>query len=217
MKKSNTLISLLVLSLAVFLTGCGTLSKPFFRPILGTNVVPSRVENRTVLSTNLVPVVVTNTAGIAQVVIATNVLASITPIIIPATWTVVTNGWEQRPGIDTGIQIAAGATNVFAPGIGTIGGWALSGIFTVWLTVLNRKKNTATDTAAGLVKGVEAFRQAILLTPAGAKVSDHLIDQIKANIPAATQAGLLLEQLIDEHTGNTKEQAAFVNSMVQSA
>ena len=200
-------------TIALLITGCGSFSRPFFRPILGTNAVPARVENRTVLSTNLVPMVVTNSAGAVQVAIQTNIFAIVTPVIIPATWTVVTNGWEQRPGIDTGIQVAAGATNIFAPGVGTIGSLVLSGILGVWLTFLNRKANTATDTAAGLVKGVEAFRQVALLTPIGAKMSEHLLDQIKANIPAATQAGILLEKLVDEHTGKTTGQAEFVKSL----
>ena len=199
---------------AVLLVGCGTISKPFFRPILGTNAVPGRVENRTTLATNLVPVVVTNAAGAVAVAIQTNVLATVTPVVIPPTWVVVTNGYEQRPGVSTGVEIAAGVTNIFAPGVGTAASFAFNGIMAVALAFLNRRAKTATETATGLVKGVEDFRQAVLMTPLGAKLSGHLVDQIQAHIPAATQAGLLLEQLVDEHTGNTKGKAEFIRSLV---
>jgi len=203
---------LAALAALALLTGCGTLSRPFFRPVLSTNAVPARIENRTALATNLVPTVVTNSAGAVVVAIQTNVVATVTPIVIPATWTIVTNGWEQRPGVDSSIQVASGAANIVAPGAGTLASLVLSGILGVWLTFLNRKANTATDTAAGLVKGVEAFRQAALLTPLGAKMSEHLLDQIKANVLPATQAGLFLEKLVDEHTGNTKGQAEFIKA-----
>ena len=203
---------LAALAALALLTGCGTLSRPFFRPILSTNAVPARIENRTTLTTNLVPVAVTNTAGAVVVAIQTNVVATVTPVYISPTWTVVTNGWEQRPGVDTSVQAAAGVANIVAPGTGTLASLVLSGILGVWLTFLNRKANTATDTAAGLVKGVEAFRQAALLTPLGTKMSEHLLDQIKANVLPATQAGLFLEKLVDEHTGNTKGQAEFIKA-----
>jgi hypothetical protein len=204
----------LALAAAVLLTGCGTLSKPFFRPVLGTNAVPGRVENRTTLATNLVPVVVTNAAGAVAVAIQTNVVATVTPVVIPPTWTVVTNGWEQRPGVSTGVEVAAGVTNIFAPGVGTAASFAFNGIMAVALAFLNRKAKTANETATGLIKGVEDFRQAILMTPLGPKVSGHLVDQIQAHLPAATQAGILLEKLVDQHTGKTGGQAAFVKSLL---
>ena len=81
---------------------------------------------RTTLATNLVPVAQTNSAGVVQYAIATNIVA---------------------------------------PGIGTIAGYAASGILAIWGAFLNRKAKTATETATGLVKGVEDFRQAVLLTP----------------------------------------------------
>ena len=204
----------LVIAAAVFLVGCGTISKPFFRPVLATNSIPGRVEQRTTLATNLVPVVVTNAAGAVAVAIQTNVVATVTPVVIPPTWVVVTNGYEQRPGVSTGVEIAAGVTNIFAPGVGTAASFAFNGIMAVALAFLNRRAKTATETATGLVKGVEDFRQAVLMTPLGAKLSGHLVDQIQAHIPAATQAGLLLEQLVDEHTGNTKGKAEFIRSLV---
>jgi hypothetical protein len=203
---------ILLLIPAFLLVGCASITRPFFRPVLGTNQVPAHVETRTTLATNLVPTVVTNSAGAVVIATQTNVVATVTPTYIPPSFVVVTNGWEQRPGIDTGIQIAAGATNIVAPGVGSIVSYAATGILALWGAFLNRKAKTATETAAGLVKGVEAFRQAALLTPVGTKMSEHLIDQIKANIPAATQAGLLLEQLVDQHTGNTSGQAEFIKA-----
>ena len=203
----------LALALAVIATGCATVARPFFRPVLGTNSTPGRVEQRTTLATNLVPVAVTNAVGAVVVAIQTNVVATVTPIVIPATWTIVTNGWEQRPGVSTGVDIAAGVTNIFAPGAGTVASFAINGLFAFALAFMNRKAKTATETATGLVQGVESFRKAVLLTPLGPKISEHLIDQIQEHIPAATKAGLLLEELVDQHTGKTKGQAEFVRSM----
>lgn len=206
--------TILALAAAVLLVGCGTISKPFFRPVLATNSVPGRVENRTTLATNLLPVVVTNAAGAVAVAIQTNVVATVTPVVIPPTFQVVTNGWEQRPGLATGVEVAAGVTNIFAPGVGTAASFAFNGIMAFALAFMNRRAKTATETATGLVKGVEDFRQAVLMTPLGDKLSGHLVEQIKAHIPAATQAGLLLEQIVDEHTGNTKGKAEFIRSLV---
>ena len=204
----------LAVALAVLATGCATVARPFFRPVLGTNSTPGRVEQRTTLATNLVPVAVTNSVGAVVVAIQTNVIATVTPIVIPATWTVVTNGWEQRPGISTGVDVAAGVTNIFAPGVGTAASFAFNGLMACALAFLNRRAKTATETATGLIKGVEDFRQAILMTPLGPKVSGHLVDQIQAHLPAATQAGILLEKLVDQHTGKTGGQADFVRSLV---
>ena len=205
---------LLAILAAALLTGCGTLSRPIFRPVLGTNVIAARVESRTTLATNLVPVSRTNSAGAVELLIATNVVATVTPFAIPSTYTVVTNGWEQRPGIDTGVQVASGAVNLVAPGVGSIVSYAASGILALWGAYLNRKAKTATETATGLVKGVEDFRQAVLLTPLGPKLSRHLVDQIQVHLPAATAAGLLLEKLVDEHTGNTNGPAEFMKSLI---
>lgn len=199
---------------AVLVTGCATVARPFFRPVLGTNSTPERVEQRTTLATNLVPVAVTNSVGAVVVAIQTNVVATVTPIVIPATWTVVTNGWEQRPGISTGVDIAAGVTNIFAPGAGTVASYLINGVFAIGLAFMNRKRKTAEETATGLVKGVEDFRQAILMTPLGPKVSGHLIDQIQAHLPAATQAGILLEKIVDQNTGKTSGKAEFIRSLV---
>lgn len=207
-------VILAAIAAAVLVTGCATVARPFFRPVLGTNSTPGRVEQRTTLATNLVPVALTNSVGAVVVAIQTNVVATVTPIVIPATWTVVTNGWEQRPGISTGVDIAAGVTNIFAPGAGTVASFAINGLFAFALAFLNRKAKTATETATGLVQGVESFRKAVLLTPLGPKISEHLIDQIQEHIPAATKAGLLLEELVDQHTGKTKGQAEFVRSLV---
>ena len=197
----------------VLVTGCATVARPFFRPVLGTNSTPERVEQRTTLATNLVPVAVTNSVGAVVVAIQTNVVATVTPVLIPATYSVVTNGWEQRPGISTGVDVAAGITNLFAPGAGTAASFAINGLFAFALACVNRKAKTATETATGLVQGVESFRKAVLMTPLGPKISEHLIDQIQEHIPAATKAGLLLEELVDTHTGKTKGQAEFVRSL----
>ena len=204
----------LAIAAAVLLVGCGTISKPFFRPVLSTNTVPGRVEQRTTLATNLVPVVVTNAAGAVAVAVQTNVVATVTPVVIPPTFEVVTNGWVQRPGVSTGVEIAAGVTNIFAPGVGTVASYCINGLFAVALAFMNRKAKTAEETATGLVQGVESFRKAVLMTPIGPKISEHLIDQIQEHIPAATKAGILLEQLVDQHTGKTKGQADFVRSLL---
>lgn len=209
--------TILALTAALLCVGCGTLSKPIFRPVLATNAVPARVVNQATLVTNFVGFTRTNSTGVVEYGLQTNVVQTVTPFVVPPTFTVVTNGWEQRPGIETGIQVAAGVTNLFAPGVGSIAGYALSGILGVWGAFLNRKAKTATETATGLVLATEDFRKAVLMTPLGEKISDHLIDQIQAHLPAATKAGLLLEQLVDQHTGKTSGPADFIQSMKTTA
>ena len=220
MKKSFAY--LMVCALAPFLTGCGTLSP--YRPVLGTNQVPAHVEQRLTLATNLTSVARTNTAGDVQMVVQTNIVQAVTPIYVPATFTVVTNGWEIAPGVSTGTQVVGGLVNIAAPGIGSAVSYGVSGLLSLGLLYINRKakraigqQQTAEELNVGLIKAVEDFRLGIKLTPAGDKVDDHLIDQIKAHIPEVTAAGTLLAQLVDKHTGDTNGAATFVRTMGKPA
>jgi len=215
MKKSPYII---LAALALLLTGCGTLSP--YRPILGTNQVPAHIEQKLSLATNLTSVIRTNSLGEVQMAVQTNLVQTITPIYVPATFTIVTNGWEIAHGVDTATQVVGGLVNIAAPGIGSAVSYAASGLLTLGLLYLNRKakraqgqQQTAEELNVGLIKAVEDFRIGVKLTPLGEKVDDHLIDQIKAHIPDATAAGVLLSSLVDKHTGNTANAAQFVREM----
>lgn len=212
----KTKVLLLAAALGL-LSGCAFTQRTLYQPKLATNQVAAHVEVRTTLTTNLIPIVVTNSSGVSIPTIFTNVVQTVAPVYWPAGFTVVTNGWEVAPGVETGVAVAGGVANIFAPGIGSAAAYVLSGLLSLGLLYLNRKQQTANDLNVGLVQAVESFRQGVKLTPLGAKIDDHLINTIKSHIPEATAVGALLASLVDAHTGNTATNTTFVKSMTQVA
>lgn len=209
-----------LVTLALITQGCAAIKQGLYRPILGTNLVPAHVEQRTTLATNLVSVTRTNVAGDVQMAIQTNIVQTVTPLYVPAQFITVTNGWEVAQSAETAAQVTGGLVNIVAPGIGTAVSYGLSGILSLVALYMNARlkrskglEQNANELNVGLVKAVEDFRKVVRLTPLGDKIDDHLIDQISSHVPSATAAGILLTKLVDAHTGNTTNGEEFVKSM----
>jgi hypothetical protein len=205
--KTKLILAVGIASL-VFITGCGSLASEFG----ATPAAPSTVERvlyNTVTNFVEIPVTVTNTVQATNqvVVTTTNIIGQTVTVtnqvvqVITSTQTVtnVVPVYQLTPSATAGAAVSGITTvgNFIAPGLGTLGGIAATGLLALWGWLRSGKKGATNDVIA---QEVETLREFIQALPNGTKYDAAITAWLQAHqvqTGVATQVLSVLENSVD--------------------
>lgn len=227
MKKTIPLTGFALIAACAIIAGCSTAPTGFDRAVanvqtnyapvlaLQTNVI-TLVQTNTVIQT----VTVTNSVGIPVPVFQTNYVTVPTPTtnVVMVTNQVV-SGYTLSPNSTSAAVagVAGAASNLAAPGIGTLVTGGLLGLLSIFLGFRNRQMNGQNDAlsqAAGvLAQTIETGRDLMSKTPQGKQAADAFTQWMVSHQAETGTIGQIT-QIVKDSTDNVQAQAA-ANQILQ--
>jgi hypothetical protein len=194
-------------------SGCKALDRAYDKQVTWADTPVVTVGTNNFVVTNQIPVVtertnivlVTNahtgaiTAYAVREPVATNWITAATTNLVPVFMTnmvpVPVTNLVARPGAEAAIGATGSVINTFAPGIGSIVGLLLGGLYHGYRQARNRKVNEA------LIQGVETARAVLTTTPQGQAADAQFVKWLMDH---QKQAGVFLtvSQLVDQFSDN---------------
>lgn len=188
------LISVIVLSLAVLLSGCSTMRRAFYNQT-PVQITPASTNAVVVARTNAIPITVTNrvTPDLIEVVSTTNYVVHLATnyVVTEATWG---TNLTVRPGVVAATTAAEGLPVPGAP----IAASAVSLAIAAYASWVNRRNQSKADQVAGtLVDNFEHLRQTALKIPGYTPEIDRNVMNVVKAAQRDTGAKEAITRIVD--------------------
>lgn len=155
--------------------------------------------------TNTVTQVVTQTNAVGVPVFQTNVVTTLATVYTTNVVQKQDYNLSTSPQTTQLVQGVAGAVNTFAPGMGTIAGYALLALIGGWGYLRGSKRQ---DTSIALSQEIEALREFIKSLPQGAKFDEAITAWLQQHQVDAGVTDQVLA-LLKSEVSNPDAQAAL--------
>lgn len=170
--------------------------------ITQTNVVTKTVTNQVTET-----VTVTNSQNLVIPIVQTNQVVQ----TVTVTNTVQVPQYIETPkaSVTTGVQVAGGIANTFAPGVGTIASSALAALLGFWGYLRSSKLQQANDTTAVLAQNIESILEVVQALPNGSAMANTIktfIAQHQAEAGVVQQVVQVLENDVSNPDAKTAAQ-----------